>query len=119
MFLCNPKMELYWRARSLLYKHPSVQPGGRPPNKTSGDVQEMVKEASLLRQSLALLGKVSASSTKIKPCSESKGGEHHRGCDLTVSFAVTSESPSQASLEPTDLSSEVDRFLYVQTLSHA
>ena len=83
----------------------------------------MVKETSLLCGSLALLRKVSALLIRIKPSSESKGGECHRGYDLALSFAVTflvltPQSPFQTALEPTDLGSEVCCFLNKHILSH-
>lgn len=82
-----------------------------------------MKGAGLLCESLALLGKVSALWIRIKPSSESKGGERHRGYDLALSFAViflvlTLESPFQTTLEPTDLGSKVYCFLSEQILSH-
>lgn len=63
--------------------------GDVPRTRPWGSVRETAKGAGLLCGSLALLGEVSALWIRIKPSSESKGGERRRGYDLALSFAVT------------------------------
>lgn len=84
--------------------------------KASGDNRKLGKVAAF-SVGLALPGKVSVSWTRMKPCSESKGRECHRGCGLTALLAAPFSEPSLGGgrvttpSEPPELGLAVHRFL--------